>query len=57
MGQEVNQSRGESVKHGGGKTSDLLYNELWRRNTDTMDGSVTQEKNCIHALNRTTDLL
>ena len=38
-----NRSKGESVKHGGGKISELLCNELWSINTGTkVDDSVTQ---------------
>ena len=36
-------SKGESVKGGGGKTSELLCNKSWRINTGTkVDDSVTQ---------------
>ena len=48
-------SKGESVKHGGGKTSDLLCNESWRINTGMVEDSVTHS--CVQALNRTTNLL
>ena len=36
-----NGSKGESVKRGGGKTSELLCNELWRINTGNMEDSIT----------------
>ena len=34
-------SKGESVKHGGGKTSELLCNKLWKMNTGRMTDCVT----------------
>ena len=33
--------KGELVKHGGGKTSDLLCNKSWWINTGNVDDSVT----------------
>ena len=36
-------STGESVKGGGGKTSELLCNKLWRMNIGSVEDSVAQE--------------
>ena len=48
-------SKVESVKCGGGKTSELLCNKLCRINTGMVEDSVTHS--CVRALNHTTDLL
>ena len=52
-----NGSKGEPVKRGGGKTSDLLQLVVEDINIGNVDDSVTQDTyRCVHALNHTTDL-